>query len=304
MAAPTPWITFGGYTFPITGQEKTRSLKLAGDRKKIPNNYGEFMPYNSSVAGRDIEVVAQIGSNINSPQFSRTILTAADVEAERAFLNGLQMQGRQQLISSITVDRFCLAYLSEFDHNFEQDAYGQRLANWDLKFVADDPRYYGMSTYTKTLVASAGGAATYAVAASHIGSSQAWPVFTITGACTHPTIFISQGGSTAPTSTPTSAVVGVTFSGLTMLAGDTLVITTDPRPENRNVAVVYTPVSTGIPINGLRYAALNDYFNSLDLSTWFPYIQATQIFNGNQWIGVTATGGSFSAVATYLDTWM
>src|SRR5271165_686110 len=134
----TRQIAFGTYKFPLTFQEQSRNLKMALDQRRVPFLIGDQMPPNSSVKGREISIAGTIGTGIIGSA-GTTIQTYNDLENERALLAGLQTVGRQSLFTRY--DRYCNAYLSEFDFKFIQDGGLYRYADYTLKFIADDPRY-------------------------------------------------------------------------------------------------------------------------------------------------------------------
>src|ERR1700722_17219722 len=120
--APTRQIVFGNdtdqYVFPLTFQEQSRNLKLALMKQRVPFNWGDHSPPNTSVNGRDVTIIGDIGSLLYGSN-NNQLVTANDLEAERAILAGLQTLGRQKLWTRW--DRFVYAYLAEFDFKYFQD---------------------------------------------------------------------------------------------------------------------------------------------------------------------------------------
>jgi hypothetical protein len=287
-------IQFGGYIFPLTFQEKDRNLKMMLDRRKLAMNFGEYIDGAANVGGRDVEIAGDVGSLVRGSA-GGVLQTAADLELERTVLAGLQVLGKQPLW--VRPDRYLHALMSEFDFKFMPDGGAFRYATWDVKFIADDPRYYStqqntfsMGPFTDT--------AQHTHAISHLGNVKAFPTIVITGACTHPTIWTQTSDG--------SKQVSVRFSKLTMIAGDTLTIQCDPRPEYRNNAVVYTP-SGGIAQNGMKYInPASDFGNTWDARQFFPLIE-TNLYGGyaGQLFGVQSTvAGSYSVSVTFNDTWL
>lgn len=284
---------FGSYQFPLTFQQRNHNVKQLFDRRKVSMNYGEYIDPAVTIAGRDIAIGGDIGSLVYGASGSQ-LFTNDDLELERSIIAGLQLQGKQPLWSR--PDRYLIATMTEFDFKFMPDAFAHRVATWELKFVADDPRYY--STFQNTV---SGGpytdTAAHTLAVSHQGNTRAFPFITLTGACTHPTIAISN---------PSPAhLIGVTFSGLTMGAGDTLVVKCDPRPEYRNTVATYT--TGGVSTNALKYMnPSTDFANSWDARFFFPFIE-TSLYGGylSQVFSAQSTvAGNFTASLSWNDTWI
>jgi len=289
---------FGTYLFPLTFQEKSRDLKLGIDQKRVPMLIGDHIPPATNVKGREINLVGTVGAGMIG--ISGSVLeTADDLEAERAVLAALQNQGRSSLFSRY--DRYQNAYLTEFSFNYQQDGGAFRYADYDLKFIADDPRYYGINATVEGPSTVTSTTSPYIVSATHQGNTFSFPVFTFTGlraanlvSAIGPYVECTYGGNH----------IIVTFSQLSLMGGDTLVVTCDPRPEYRAKGAVYTP-SGALPQNGMIYIQPADYQNTLDFRYFFPLIYP----------GTTATtlqagcvGGDpnvdFSVEISYLNTWL
>ncbi len=298
--APTRQIVFGNdtnqYVFPLTFQEADRNLKLAIMKQRIPFGWGDHAPPNTSVNGRDINIVGSVGSLVYGTNNTQ-LVTYNDLENERAILAGLQVLGRQKLWTRW--DRFQYAYMAEFDFKFLQDGGVYRYADWNLKFWADDPRYYAKtpSTVTQTGITTT---SAQSQSVTQLGNVRAYPTFTFT---------INGGvGTSIETGPFVLASVGlgvlkVTFSKLTMQGGDTLKIVCDPRPEHRIVAAVYTN-SSGVSLNALQYInGASDFSNSLDFSEVFPFIPNG---SGGCILGYGMTSGSvnYNMSISYSSTWL
>lgn len=306
----TRQIIFGNdsnqYVFPLTFQESDRMLKLKLDKKGVPFNWGAHAPPNTQVDAREITIVGPLGSLVyggrtnSSGQFLQ-LLTADDLEAERALLAGLQQLGRQKLWTRW--DRYCIAYLEEFDFKFFQDGGAYRYAQWELKFWADDPRYYG-KTQSSYSFGSTTSNALQGVAVTQNGNVRAYPIFTFTGTggtlssdvcLSAPEIGMQVG----------SNILTLSFAGLTMYYQDTLVINCDPRPEHRNSAAIYTSNSSA-QYNALQYInGASGISNNLDFSEFFPFIP-----NGTGGctllVGATCAGvpKGYSCTITWNDTYL
>ena len=289
----TSQFSFGTYIFPVTFQETSRVVTLAFDKKKVPFNYGESVAANTGPSSRAIEIVGPVGSMIIGSA-GNTLLTAADLEAERRLLAGLQLTGRQALFVGPT--QYILAYLESFEHKFWQDAFGYRYADWTLKFYADDPRYWSPAQTTTSLTGS--GSTTYSFGVSTNGNVRAYPSckFTITsGSITGPFLGVTNAASLQNR---------VSFSTLTMNSGDILALECDPRPNIRSIAAVYTP-SGGVAQNALQFAKITDFSNNYDLTEWFPFINPPQIESGISLVyGANSGSGAYTFTAAWNDHWL
>jgi len=309
----TPQLSFGSgaqrYLFPVTFQEISRTVTLAFDKKKIPFNYGEDVDRNTGASARDIVISGPVGSLIQGSVSQQTnagiqLASAADLEAERRLLGGLQLLGRQALY--VGPNQYIFAYLESFEHKFWQDAYGMRYADWTLKFYADDPRYYSVSP---TLVGSSTPitvSTIQSVSATTTGNVRAYPTCTFTasgGTLSQPYIGIQRSAANG------SGLIQVRFSLLNgvnaMVAGSTLVIECDPRPNKRSVCAVYTAPGKQ-PVNALMYlnVANADFTNSYDLSEFFPFIEPPQVETGLTLFYGAITTGSYTFTAQWNDRWL
>jgi hypothetical protein len=297
----TRQLAFGTYLFPLTFQEQDRGLKLALDQKRVPFLFGDHMPPNSNVKAREITLVGTLGTGVIGSS-GTTLETYNDLETERTLLAGLQNMGRQSLFTRF--DRFQNAYLSEFEFKFMQDGGLFRYADYQIKFIADDPRYYGLSAYTISGVAGAGIDALVSTGPTHLGNTNAFPTFTFT--CTAGT---GQVGGTGPyvelTSGASTLIVG--FSKLVMFGGDTLVVQCDPRPEYRCRGAVYTPNGQP-PQNAFQYCQTSDFTNGIDFTEFFPFVPPGSGSGITLVMGMTsmAIGGasSVSGQMQWWDTWL
>jgi len=272
-------IKFGTYLFPLSFQEKSRVSKLKADSRPLPFGYGEYQEPNSSLTGRDIEVIGDMGTGLQGGYSNVTLVTASDLEAERAVLGAIQAAGRQKLW--VRPDRYCWAYLNEFDHSFMLDGGAFRFATWTLKFKADDPRYYSTNATTIPFTTTTG-------LFQQQGTARAYPIITINGPVTNPIITMIDG--------TTGNSIAVTFT-VVLAASDKLVLTTDPRPENRRFAAQMTRAS-GVISNALSLITVPSGFaNNLDASEVFPFINPA----GNNTTITCTVGGNYSVV--YSDTW-
>ncbi len=284
-------LVFGTFIFALSAQEVSRLQKLNMTKAPIPFTYGDYVHNNQFPKGRELQFMATVGSGMVGTSGS-SIQTADDLEAERSALAALQDRNLQRLWTR--PDRYLNAYLESFDNKPMQDGGAFRFADWDLKFFAPDPRYYGatLNTFTSGSITST---AVQTRTVSHGGNTKVFPVITITGAGTNPSVYIQQASG---------KYIQLTFT-LTMAAGDQLVITTDPRPENRQIAAQYTP-SGGSVTNALKYIAVPAGFaNNLDARYIFPFIEATDIAGGTQTLGVQLTGSpNYTYTIAYRDTWL
>jgi hypothetical protein len=288
-------IVYGAYIFPLTFQVTDNDSKLAIDKRKISRVMGDFQAYPKSVlSGRQLSVLGDVGSGMVGSA-GNMLQTPTDLENERALLAGLQNLGKQKLWTRW--DRYINAELEEFSFKFFQDGGSYRYATEDLKFYASDPRYYSATVHSTNMGPFTDASAHAINPISHLGNCRAYPTIIITGACVSPTISIYQGGSN---------LISVTFSTLTMGAGDVLTIATDPRPEYRNQPVIYVPYG-GAAINGLIYCIPStDLANSIDSSEFFPYIEQASQTIGTQQFVIQAQSGTnnYSVALTYQDTWL
>jgi hypothetical protein len=289
---------FATYLFPLTFQEKSRDIKLGIDQKRVPMLIGDHIPPATNVKAREINLVGQVGAGMIGITGS-VLETADDLENERAALAALQNQGRSSLFSRY--DRYQNAFLTEFSFNYQQDGGAFRYADYDLKFIADDPRYYGITPAVEGPGHVSVSTSPYIVSAVHQGNVQSFPVFTFQGlsapnvACgTGPYVECTYGGNH----------IIVTFSQLTLFGGDTLVVTCDPRPEYRAKGAVYTP-SGALPQNGMIYIQPADYQNTLDFRYFFPFISPGETATTLQ---AGCVGGDpnvdFNVTISYLNTWI
>jgi hypothetical protein len=289
---------FGTYLFPLTFQEKSRDIKLGVDQKRVPMLIGDHIPPATNVKAREINLTGTVGSGMIG--ISGTVLqTADDLETERAALAALQNQGRSSLFTRY--DRYQNAYLTEFSFNPQQDGGAFRYADYDLKFIADDPRYYGITATSYGPVNIESTLDPYIVTATHQGNTLSFPVFTFTG-LSAPNVVCGIGPYVECTYGGEHIIV--TFSQLSLKGGDTLVVTCDPRPEYRSRGAVYTP-SGALPQNGMIYIQPSDFQNNLDFRYFFPFIspgaEPTTLQAG-------CVGGdpnvNFSVSISYLNTWL
>lgn len=147
-----------------------------------------------------------------------------------------------------------------------------------IEFFCPDPRIYDNATTTLTLTPNQNTGRTYnrvynmlyttstggtgnAASATNNGNTATWPIFTITGPCTNPTI--TSGGS------------GLSL-GLTMSAADTLVINT----QYRSVTLDGSP-ARNVLNNG---------------STWFAFAPGTTtlLFSAGGYSGTTQLVATFN----------
>ena len=272
-------IKFGTYLFPLSFQEEARNLKLKADQRPLPFGYGEYIDPNSSVMGRDITIKGDMGTGLQGGFSNTTLVTATDLETERAVVAALQNAGRQKLW--VRPDRYCWAYLIDNTHAFFQDGGGFRFATWTLKFRADDPRYYSTNPTVLPFTTTTG-------PFQQQGTVRAYPTITIPGPVTNPTITMIDGASGNSLSVTFTVVLG---------ASDVLVIRTDPRPEARRFAALLT--SAGSTVNALQYITVPTGFaNNLDASEIFPFINPA----GNNTTITCTAGGNYSV--SYYDTWL
>ncbi len=292
-----PQLSFGPYTFPITFQETSRLVTLAFDKKKVPFGWGESVAPNTSPSARVIEISGPVGSLITGSA-GNVLSTAADLEAERRLLAGLQSQGRLPLY--VGTQQYILAYLESFEHKLWQDAFGFRYADWTLKFYADDPRYVSVSPQTLSYPLESG--TVEYIPINPLGNVRAYP------SCTFVSAWTSGSPQTGPfiqvTNGANTATCRVTFSKLSMTNGSTLAINCDPRPNARSAAAIYTPLG-GAPQNALQYCAITDFQNDYDLSEWFPFFNPPQVETGIQFaFGFVAASGNYAFHASWNDQWL
>jgi hypothetical protein len=274
-------IKFGTYLFPLSVQESARDSKLKADTRSIPYGMGDYQEPTASLAGRDITIVGDMGSGLQGGVSGVLLVTASDLEIERAAIGALQAAGRQKLW--VRPDRYINAFMNEFSHAFMQDGGAFRFATWTMKFKADDPRYYSTNSTTVPLVSGTTGAITQA------GNMRAYPVITIGGPVTNPVVTMIDGA--------TGKSIAVTFT-VALATGDTLVLSCDPRPEiRRNVAKL--TLANGTVVNALQYVSVPSGFaNNLDASEMFPFLQPA----GNSTTITITAGGTYSLI--YSDTWL
>jgi hypothetical protein len=272
---------------------------MVSDRKHVPFNYGDHIPPNGSVGGRDIELTVDVGSMLigasNTP-----LVTAHDLETERTQLSFLQRAGRQPLWC--TNDRYCLAYLSEFDNAPFQDGGLMRYSTWDLKFIADDPRYYSTNPNTYSIDPITDNA-NHAFTISHAGNIRAYPKIIITCHGTDNTV--ANGGIPQIGMSSSLGSLNIKFSLLAMYDTDQLIIDCDPRPEHRSQAAIY--YHTGQSINALKYIQpTTDLYNDVDFSEVFPYVEAAVNDPGTQTFAVRMQTGTpnYSFAISWNDTWL
>lgn len=294
MPLPTRQLTFGSYTFPLTFQESDRVNALAMDKQKVPFNYGEHIQPNTNSGARTVEIKGAVGSLIQG-SLNNFLATAADLEAERRLLAGLQLSGKQQLY--VGTGQYLEAYLESFDHKFWQDAFGFRYADWVIKFWAEDPRYFAPTLTTN----HSSNTATSGVTTNNINVSTNGNVRTF------PTAKFTAGASTVGTGpfiqiTNGTVSLKVIFSQLVMSANSVLAIDCDPRPDHRTIAAVYT-ASGASPSNALQYALVTDFINNYDISEWFPFIDP---ISGLVWSYgfMNGAGGTYTFDLSFQDRWM
>lgn len=280
------------YIFPLTFQEADRNLKLGVSKQRIPFGWGDHIPPNTNVQARDVNLVGSVGSLIYGSGGNQ-LINYNDLEAERSILAGLQALGRQKLWGR--PDRYLLAYLIEFDFKFQQDGGLFRYADWNLKFQADDPRYYSKTVHTFTQN-NINNTTAQSYAATQSGNVKSYPIFTLTtnaGANTGPSPFVlvTIGGKT----------LKVTFSKLTMQGSETLVVRCDPRPENRLIGAVYTNAS-GQQLNAMQYInGAGDLINTLDFTEFFPFIPPS---GGQLGFGCATGSPNYNMTLSFQDMWI
>ncbi|MGH7745629.1 MAG: hypothetical protein ACREQ5_12685, partial [Candidatus Dormibacteria bacterium] len=237
---------------------------------------------------REITLVGSVGTGVLGSG-GVALSDYNTLEAERALLAGMQVQGRQKLFTRW--DRYLNAYLSEFDFKFHQDGGLYRYADWTLKFLADDPRYYGQ--YSANSASGFLSAGVTSFSAHHNGNVPSFPVFTFTGTlsgCSAPLVGVSAG----------AASLSLKFSKLSLASGETLTVICDPRPEYRNVAAIYNNISN-VKFNALQYInGPADLVNTLDYTQFFPFVPPGV---AAQSLTVGCSGYMNYSVA-WLDTWL
>jgi hypothetical protein len=259
-------IAYGGYRFPLTAQVTENAIKLGADIKKVPFGFGAHVPPNTTPAERTITIVGMMGTGVTGA-LGNVLQNYTDLENERVLMIA-GMGGGRRLPLYTRFDRYCMAYVLEFTWKPMQDGGLFRYAEFTVKFLADDPRYFYHTLNSGS--ASVGpftAAGTNTLTVTNNGNMNAYPVCTFTGAGTAPYI-----GVIAPNGSMSVGFSGQTITNpFSMVAGDTLVIDTDPRPEHRCRAAIYT--HSAIQTLALQYIAPGDYaINSLDFSEFFPFI--------------------------------
>ena len=288
-------LQFGAFTFALTMQEQIRASKIKLDRQIVAFSTGDYVSPQTNVGAREVTFVGAMGTGlVNSAGV--TMVSATDLENERAILANLQSLGRQKLW--VRSDRYCLAFMESFEHRFFQDGGVFRFADWIIKFLADDPRYFSTIVHTST-DATRTDTAQYTYGGggiTHTGSTRAFPIVTFTGKCAAPLLQMTYG---------TGIAMSVKFSGLTMNAGDTLVIDTDPRPEHRTNCAIYTPIG-GAATSALKYIApASDIANNYDTRFFFPFLEPQSANNGQLLqYSVGGAAPSYSVTVSFNDTWL
>lgn len=286
---------FGTFLFPLTFQEESREVKLAADIRKIPFQYGEYLDWASSLTGRDITLVGDVGSGLIGSTGS-VLQTAADLEAERAVLAGLQAKGLQQLWSA--PDKFCWAYMMSFKHSFFKEGGAHRFAAWTLTFKAPDPRYY--SAAPNQFLFNSGSAITtntlQTQLVTHLGSARAYPTVTFVGVMNVPVVTVSNNTTGQSTT--------LRFSGLIMSAGDRLQVICDPRPENRRICALWTP-NGGVPQNALKFVnPVLDIITNYDPSELLPWIGTADSGPHTAYVSSQNTPCNYTAQILYYNTYL
>ena len=281
---PQQWrmFQFGPYLFPVTFQERSRDSKLSLIKKKMPFTPGDYNPGNTSLAGRTTELFGSIAPGMQG--FSGNLLrTQDDVENERGYLAGLQALGQQSLYCR--ADRFMWAYLEDFSIS-QTDATGFRMFDWVAKFYAQDPRYYGASSYAQNNYSgnqTSGGlpnmnSVTYPDGEGsnalyrpfvHAGNTAAFPIIVFTALNGSGNIVPAPhfGFHAGPPNNPGAIGLGIHFSQLNLYSGnhpinastgsaDQLVVLCDPRPEYAFICATYYP---GYGFNPVQSGAPNQW---------------------------------------------
>jgi hypothetical protein len=284
-------IVYGSYIFPLTFQEVTREAQLSVNRIKLPFNSGEFIGQSVQLIGRDVNIVGTIGSGMMGSG-GNTLVTATDLENERSLLAGFQLTTNNLWVRP---DRYLKAKMSDFSHKFMQDGGGFRYADWDIKFIADDPRYYSTTVHSANSGQITSTAKTnFAASQDNLGNVNAFPTFVITGSGTGPYVIGAQTVSPSP-------YIEIRFSTLTMSAGDTLVISCDPRPEVRQICAQWT--HSGVTVNALPYCVpATDLFNNLDARYVLPYMDPVNLTSF--YCGMTGGSPNYNCTVTWQDTWI
>lgn len=214
-----------------------------------------------------ISVEGSMGGS-GDPGFSvSSMLTADDFAAECNALYQRLASGYQQLTVGIDPARTIRCQKSRFSTEFEESM-GRRFGAIKVEFVAPDPRW--LSTAVKTVTGNG--------VAVHAGSARSYPVFTITGPSTNPSVSVEPAGYTG------SVTVGLT---VTLASTDTIVIDCDPR--NRMFAVL---------LNGVRRLDLigvSGINNGIGTADCFPFL-----LPGNNGVGFSGGGGYQMA---WQDAW-
>lgn len=268
--------SFGDYTFPIGFVLVERDQDSRIDTVDIPMRDGSLAPAGVEAA-KSLRLVGQVGGNGAVDSSGNYITTRDQCTAELNLMASYLRQGYQQLKAGDADGRYIWAQKQKFVATYEPGC-GGRIAQVEIQFLAQDPRWLSAATNTHDF--GAGGTANVDGA----GSAIAYPQLTVHGPFTNPYLQITPAGE--------SGSVKVTAT-VALVAGDVLVIDCDPR--NRANALLLN----GAP--RLDLLGTSGSVNTLGNDAYFPYLSP-----GTNSVTAGAAGGNGSGsdiTLTWQDAW-
>jgi hypothetical protein len=256
-------IYFGEYLFPIGTMVKSRSLASDVEATKMLGLDGEIAPTGLAAAQIiTLEVDIGGGGDWDPASTDEDVIYVATPDDLNSALNDMYAAVYDQ-IGALTIGyspaRTIQAQHKKFDVAYTEGT-GRRNARVSLDFFAPDPRWLAVAATTITS----------GTTATNNGNMPTYPVVTYTqsggAASVVPSLQIDTGAGYV------ELILSLPILGLPeyMQAGDVLVINCDPRA--RSQGIIYTPASTGIPVNGLPALGTVGCVNTIGNDACFPYL--------------------------------
>jgi hypothetical protein len=255
------YVSFGSYTFPLGTVVKSRDASTDIEETKMLGIDGSIAPA-GVLRAQTITLEINIGGagDFDPSSTPTDIIYLESMDDLNNALNDLFAeleQGYQALTLGYTPARTTQAQKQKFNPAY-MDGSSRRHATVSMDFLAPDPRW--LSVATQTLTANGN--------ATNNGNMNSYPLVTYTqtgGPASEPVnlqVFLGDDISTDP-------YVELNLN-LTLQSGDVLVINCDPR--QRAQGIIYTPASTGIPVNGLYLLGTTGMVNTVGNDATFPYL--------------------------------
>jgi hypothetical protein len=279
-------VAFAGYTFPLGTKVKTRQIDSPIDEVPLLGRDGTYAP--SAFSGPAAVVLSiDLGGGGDASPFTGVQMWSLDDLNDECNRIYQQLAGGYNLLTiGNSGNRGLVCQKQKFMVTYGEGT-GRTHGTLDITFYAQDPRWLG-TTRTATLT---GGASH---AALNEGTLPAYPTITLTGPSTGPVgIEGAPGGGTTGDIT-----VQTTY---TLLSGDTMIITTDPRSRDQAILLEVS--------GGVDFVARNDLIavggitNTVGDDSTFPYIAGGFQGASNAPGSLKTLGAPATSVATWNDAW-